>query len=237
MRRLLSLLLTAALGVVVAASPAAAGAHHSDVFRNDARPYGTDMATWGERASRWVYGQPYDRSPLFDPTGENCDVAQRGPVWYVARIAGPPVFSGTRECAVPRGRSLLLYIGAVVDTYPCPAFPDFRPAPGQSLYDFLAADAKFWMDTVDFLSVTIDGRPVRDVMSYRYASDDLFWIKGDPSLAEPFDPCITGRWQKAVVDGFFLMVKPLRPGGHTIVVRGTNTIGHDKTFTYHLTVG
>jgi len=32
------------------------------------------------------------------------------------------------------------------------------------------------------------------------------------------------------------MFKPLEPGLHTIVVHGTNTFGHDKTFTYYLNV-
>lgn len=32
-----------------------------------------------------------------------------------------------------------------------------------------------------------------------------------------------------------MMFKPLAPGSHTLVVHGTNTIGHDKTFTYYLT--
>lgn len=206
------------------------------LFPIDARPYGVDMATWAERASQWVYAQPLDQSPLFDPTGANCDVGQQGPVWYIARIAGPPVFSGTRTCTIPHQKSILLYIGAVVDDYPCPAFPDFQPAPGQSLYDFLAADAKFFMDTVDSLSVSLDGQPLNDVFSYRFVSPDLFTITGDLSLQPVLDPCITGSPQQAVVDGFFMMFKPLEPGEHTIVVHGTNTFGHDKTFTYYLTV-
>jgi hypothetical protein len=206
------------------------------LFPVDARPYGVDMATWAERASQWVYAQPLEQSPLFDPTGANCGVDQQGPVWYVARIAGPPVFSGTRTCTIPHQKSILLYIGAVVDDYPCPAFPDFQPAPGQSLYDFLAADAKFFMDTVDSLSVSLDGQPLNDVFSYRFASPDLFTITGDLSLQPVLDPCITGEPQQAVVDGFFMMFKPLEPGPHTIVVHGTNTFGHDKTFTYYLTI-
>ena len=39
-----------------------------------------------------------------------------------------------------------------------------------------------------------------------------------------------------ISDGFFMMFKPLEPGPHTIVVRGTNVQGADKTFTYHLTI-
>jgi hypothetical protein len=207
-----------------------------ELFQRDARPYGKSMATWAELASQWVYAQPLEQSPLFDPTGANCDVDQQGPVWYVARIAGPPVFSGTRTCTIPHQKSILLYIGAVVDTYPCPVDPNFQPAPGQSLYDFLAADAKFFMDSVDSLSVTLDGQPLDDVFSYRFVSPDLFSITGDPSLQPVLDGCITGSPQQAVVDGFFMMFKPLDPGLHTIVVRGTNTFGHDKTFTYYLNV-
>jgi hypothetical protein len=243
MRRLPLAILTAVLCAVVA-SPAVMADQFPDrgdnpnpaLFGKDANPYGVDMATWGERASQWVYAQPLDQSPVFDPTGANCDVAQRGPVWYVARIAGPPVFSGTRTCAIPHQKSILLYIGAVVDEYPCPAFPDFQPAPGQSLYDFLIADAKFYMDTVNFLQVSLDGQQLHDVMDYRYHSDDLFSLTGDLSLQPVMDPCITGEPQQAIVDGFFMMFKPLAPGSHTIVVHGTNTFGDDKTFTYFLTI-
>lgn len=205
------------------------------LFAKGARPYGKSISTWAERASQWVYAQPLEHSPLFDPTGANCGVDQQGPVWYIARIAGPPVFSGTRTCTIPHQKSLLLYIGAVVNTYPCPD-PTFRPAPGQSLYDFLTADAKPIMDTVDLLEVSLDGQPLNEVFSYRFVSEDLFYITGDLSLRNDLDGCITGSPQPAIVDGFFMMFKPLAPGPHTIVVHGTNTFGHDKTFTYYLNI-
>jgi len=227
--------------LATAASPAVAqgnGRHPGPgVYPAHARPYGASIATWGERASQWVYGTPYERSPLFDDTGANCAVNQRGPVWYIARIAGPAVFEGTRRCTIPRQKAILLYIGAVVSTYPCAADPAFRPQPGQRLYDFLAADADAAMDTVDHLSVTIDGRPVRRVLEdHRHVSRNLFSIKGHSSMQTAFDPCITGRRQAAVMDGFFLMLEPLDRGVHTVRVHGTNTIGHNKTFNYILTI-
>ncbi|GAB2647275.1 hypothetical protein [Kribbella swartbergensis] len=237
--------LTASFAVVGLAASACltnANAHEPEnpnpqLFSKDSRPYGRSMATWAEQASQWVYGQPIERSPLFDQTGANCGVAQRGPVWYIARIAGPKVFSGTRSCTVPHQKAILLYIGAVVDEYPCPALPDWGPTGGQSLYDFLIADAKPVMDSVNLLEVSIDGREMRDALSYRYHSDDLFSITFDSSLKEPLgDPCITGTPQQAIVDGFFMMVRPLNRGMHTIVVHGTATGGDDKTFTYKLNV-
>lgn len=238
MRRISFAALLAASSLLIALAPAAgqAGRQNSVLFPKKSHPYGADIATWGERATRWIYRQPLDRSPLFDDTGANCAVDQKGPVWFIARIAGPPVFSGTRSCTIPARKALFLYIGADVEDYPCPAFPGFEPPPGQSLYDFLSGIAKAVMDTVDSLEVSFDGRPLKDVFSYRYASNDLFRLTGDPSLQPVLDPCITGSPQKAVIDGFFMLFKPLKRGEHTIVVHGTNTFGHDKTFTYHLTI-
>jgi hypothetical protein len=231
------LVLAAAVTVPQTATADGDSNPNRELYPAQARPFGRSMATWAEKASRWIYGTPYDRSPLFDDTSANCAVNQRGPVWYVARIAGPPVFEGTRHCSIPRGRSILLYVGAVVATYPCASDPSYGPAPGQSLYDFLAADAGAAMDTVDLLEVAIDSRSMSRVLEdYRYVSPDLFTIRGDLSLAERLDPCITGGRQRAVVDGFFMMLKALSPGTHTVRVHGTNTFGHNKTFNYFLTI-
>jgi hypothetical protein len=240
MRLVASLVAVLACCAVLAQAAAAEAPPYSDnpnpvLFPKQAHPYGADMATWGERLTQWIYAQPLEHNPLFDQTGADCAVAQQGPVWFIPPIAGPRVFSGSRTCTIPQGKAILLDIGHDTEDYPCPAFPGFEPAPGQSLYDFLSGIAKTVMDSVDLLQVSLDGQPFTDVLSYRFASDDLFSITGDTSL-QFFDPCITGSPQAAVVDGFFMMFKPLDPGPHTIWVHGTNTFGADKTFTYYLNV-
>jgi hypothetical protein len=240
MRRIAAAILAVACLAALSSATASAEQRESnanpELYHQDARPFGTDIATWAERATQWIWGTPLDQSPLFDPTGANCAVNQQGPVWYIARIAGPPVFSGTRTCTIPRHKAVFLYIGAVVDSYPCPD-PNWHPAPGQSLYEFMLADARAGMDLVDHLEVSLDGRQLSNVFSYRYHSDDLFELIGDPSLREVLDPCITGWGQPAVLDGFFMVFKPLKKGRHVLRVHGTATpIGHDKTFTYFLTV-
>jgi hypothetical protein len=212
------------------------------LFPKQSHPYGASITTWAERIGRWIYAQPFDHNPAFDQTGADCAVDQRGPVWFV-----PPIFAlpGTprpiiqnagRTCAIPADTSLLLDIGAVVDDYPCPD-PAFHPAPGQSLFDFLIADVKPLLDSVNLLEVSLDGRPLGAALGYRFTSTHLFSIVGDPSLRTTLDPCITGTAQPAVIDGFFMMFKPLDPGLHTIVVHGTNTFGDDRTFTYNLIIG
>ncbi len=242
MRRITYLILVAACTLAVAQPSAAASQDGSQrpnpnqvLFPKESHPYGADMATWGERAAQWIYAQPLEHNPLLDQTGADCGVDQQGPVWFIPPIAGPPVFSGTRSCSVPRHTAILLDIGHDTNTYPCPD-PKFRPAPGQSLYDFLIQTDLPIMDSVNLLEVSLDGRPFEDVLSYRFISDDLFLITGDTSLVQRVDPCITGSAQPAIVDGFFMMFKPLTTGQHTIRVHGTNTFGDDKTFTYHLRI-
>src|ERR1044072_5060527 len=134
-RRLAQFALAAARVAVAVQAATVAGAaratpnQNSILFPLNAHPYGADMATWGERATQWIDAQPLDRNPVFDPTGANCAVAQHGPVWFIARIAGPPVFSGERWCTIPHGKALFLYIGAAADTYPRPPEFNFEPVP------------------------------------------------------------------------------------------------------------
>jgi hypothetical protein len=215
------------------------------LFEKDSHPFGSDMATWGERVSQWIYQQPFATNPGFDQTGADCANQQQGPVWFI-----PPIFAlpsaprpiiqppGTavRTCTIPHQKALFLDIGEDVNDFPCPASFNFNPAPGQSLFDFLIVTDKPIMDSVNLLQVWLDGQPINDVLSYRFISDDLFLIKGDVSLQVALDPCITGTRQPAIIDGFFLMFKPLEPGAHTILVHGTNTFGDDRWFTYSLTI-
>jgi hypothetical protein len=239
MRRIAYLIVLAAcLGALAQTAPAADpanGSVNSELFPKESHPFGADMVTWAERESQWAYGQPLAQNPVLDQSGEDCAVGQEGHVWFIPRIAGPRVFSGSRTCTIPAHKALFLEIGAYVNPYPCPD-PNFHPAPGQSLYDFLVVDAKAFMDGVNRLEVSLDGRAFSDVLSYRFRSDDLFSLTGDPSLQATFDPCLTGSPQPAVVDGFFMMFKPLARGSHTIRVFGTDVRGANKTYMYNLNV-
>jgi hypothetical protein len=218
-----------------AAAPEYADNPNPALFPKQAHPYGADLSTWADRESQWAYAQPLAHNPVLDQTGADCAVDQAGPVWFVPRIAGPRVFSGSRTCSIPAHKALLLEIGAYVDPYPCPD-PSFHPGPGQSLYDFLIADAGAFMDGVNHLEVSLDGQSFDDVLSYRFHSSALFSLTGDPSLQATFDPCITGSPQPAIVDGFFMMFKPLDPGPHVIRVFGTDVRGAVKTYTYYLNI-
>ncbi len=204
------------------------------LYPKESRPFGKSITSWAELNWQWIYGQPFDHNPFLDPTGANCAVGQEGPVWQLAPIATSMSGTYTRTCTIPRGKAILLNIGSVSDEWPCPD-PAFGPKPGQSMYDFLVADALPY-NMVTELDLTLDGRPVFNPTHYIYTSEDLFALKGDPSLQATFDPCVTGSYQPDVVYGYFMMFRPLSRGAHTIVRHNHDSDGKDLTFIYRLTI-
>lgn len=222
------------IGATNAAEPSAVDDWFNPMlYPKDSRPFGKSITSWAELNWQWIYGQPFEHNPYIDPTGADCAVGQSGPVWQLAPIAAMTSGTYTRTCTVPRDKAILLQIGSIADDWPCPD-PAFGPKPGQSMYDFLVADALPY-NMVTELDLKLDGRPIFNPKRYLYTSENLFALKGDPSEAQ-FDPCITGAYQPSVVYGYFMMFRPMSPGRHTIVRHNHDSNGTDLTFIYRLTV-
>jgi hypothetical protein len=190
------------------------------LFEKDARPFGASMETWAERWWDWAMSTPLATNPNLDPAGD-CGANQRGPMFFL-----PHLLTGAstvpRTCTVPH-KPIAVTVASVFNDYPCPD-PTFQPAPGQSLFDFLLAGAKEGQDHVASIEATLDGQSLNDLMSYRVASDDLFYFAGDTSM-EAFDSCITGKRQPSVVDSFFIVMRPLSRGTHELTVRIVSIFG------------
>ncbi len=222
----------------VSETTAALGDHNRNpaLFPARAHPYGLSQERWSELLWTYIYAQPIDHNPFLDPTGAECGTGQRGPVWFLPAVPGSTLGTNvTRACTIPRHRAILLQLASIMNDYPCPD-PTFEPAPGQTLYDFLIEPIMPPIDMVTGFEVVIDGVAIVDPLSYRRTSDDVFFFKGDPSLNPGFDTCVTGKLQKAVSDGYYLMFKPLSPGPHTIVVNGHDMHGTPVTLTEQLTI-
>jgi hypothetical protein len=195
---------------------------NASLFPVQSHPFGFAMDTWAENWWRWELSIPSAENPLFN-TDFDCSTAQAGPVFFI-----PPVAVGSknlvRNCTVEHGKALAFSLSTVLNDYPCPD-PTFQPAPGQSLFDFLLTGAMAGNADIAEIDVTLDGVPLNDILSYHVDSRDLFFFKGDLSLQPTLDSCITGGFQPAAVDAFFVLFKPLRPGHHTITRKVTTTKG------------
>jgi hypothetical protein len=192
------------------------------LFSPQSHPYGFGMDTWAENWWRWELSIPSAENPLFTANFD-CSTNQAGPVFFI-----PPVAVGSqglvRSCTVEHDKALGFSLSTVLNDYPCPD-PTFQPAPGQSLFDFLLAGAMAGNADVAEIDVTIDGEPLKDILTYHFQSKDLMFFKGDISLQSTLDSCLTGGIQPAAVDAFFILVKPLPAGHHTITRRVVTNTG------------
>ncbi len=179
------------------------------VYPPSAKPYGLSYGDWS--AIWWQKFLVFDcaNNPFLNP--ENVLFHQSGQVYFLAGLAQ----SGTSvDVSIPHGKAILFPLINYINDYPCPDIT-FQPGPNQSLEEFLTEGAESAMADVTNLSVTIDGKPVNNPESYLFISD-LFYFTGNPDLTNCIDACVTGSSQPAVAGGFFMMLKPLSKGVHTV---------------------
>ena len=196
------------------------------LFGIDSHPYGISMKEWAINWMRWIYSIPAATNPALI-AGVDYDQHQVGPVYFVPD--GP---DHNDAFTVPRHKAVAVMLSQINNDYPCPD-PAFKPAPGQSLFDFLSSGLTKINDNITVLEVTLDGRPIVDPLRYRFTSSRLSYFVGDKSLATTFDPCVTGSLQPAVADDLFMLFKPLSRGQHVLTTHIVNADGDvfDRTRT------
>jgi hypothetical protein len=197
------------------------------VFPPNSRPYGLTYGQWSAAWWQWAIAIPMDNSPLFDPTGENCDEGQSGPVWYLAGSFGG---DATRDCNIPLGKAILF----PVINGECSTIEG-----NGTTEEELRACAKTQADTMNVVQASIDGVDIENLdppdSPYRVQSplftfalppDDVLGLNtGDSVVTSP-----------SVADGYWIMLKPLSPGEHTLTFHG-EAGEFTLSITYHLKVG
>jgi hypothetical protein len=196
--------------------------------------YGNTYGEWSARWVQWVLSIPEDTNPNLDTTGENCAEGQAGPVWFLAgTFGGPPVI---RTCTVPAGKALFFPI--LVGIFGSGVFDCDPTVPVPGVLCNLAAlrvAATASMDAVT-LQARIDGKPLRKLNDQRVAAPEF-------TLTIPEGNVLginSGTYTPQVADGYWLMLRPLSHGAHTIHFKGEITggvfAGTVVDVTYHLTV-
>jgi hypothetical protein len=223
-------------GVAVTQAPLTNDARHGrhnpnpELFEADARPFGVSMERWTEEWWRWAYSMPASANPNMVATLD-CGLGQAGPLFFL-----PSLFGGAtnpRTCKVPAHTPIGFPMVTLLLDYPCPD-PTFQPAVGQTLFDFLESDAvQIQTGFVGSLAGTFDGKPLADLMSYHFVSADLFHFTGDVSM-QSVDSCVTGKRQPGVAASYFIVLKGLARGQHTLstsVTQPNGQSGGTQTFT------
>lgn len=182
---------------------------------------------------KWILGIPADQSPALDETGEtDCNVDQKGSVWYLAGFAGSteglPGGSAERDCAIPEGKDILIPIFNTV----CAEITDaglIKTAlgleendeiPPSQLKEGLISCTDLLLSFVDELHFSIDGQTLEkdDFDKFRVASPQFQIVYPEGNV---FGQSPTNVKQKAVAEGYWVLVEDLEPGEYTIEASST----------------
>lgn len=182
--------------------------------------------TYNELASEWtnwLAAEPFATNAALDPDGRFCHLNQQGNVWFLAST-----FDGVadRTCEIPAGKAIFVSMGGVFVSF-APEFPAADDPCSQLATDVdkVRCDVNNDVPVAPAISLeaTLDGQPVGDLFSYRAQSQP-----GGYTLRVPNPSLLTdlglpaGDRSPAVADGYFLYLKPLSPGTHTLSVRKIN---------------
>jgi hypothetical protein len=193
-------------GAALGALLAAAGAHAADApplppspaFDANEIVYDHSQPEWSEAYLQWIAAFARGSSPVSDTTGALCGAKQAGDVWFLASSDGTAPVS--RSCAIPAGKALFVPIVNTLE----------RSGNREPNCESMARVAADSLSHISRLSMTVDGMSLDDLASHRLATGECF------ALGLHSNPRLTAR--TAVADGFGVMLKPLSPGSHTIVV-------------------
>lgn len=196
------------------------------------RPFGQTYNEWAADWWIWALSQPASTNPILDETGAQCANDQRGNVWFLAGTFGAKAV--TRTCTVPPDTALLFpIVNSLTCTIPRndPPEQQTEQQTEESVHSRMCPPIS---KVATGLSATIDGNAVSDIGSYCEKSKSFrVDLPADPVFGPPnttFGPCRDS--------GYYLMVRPLPPGEHTIEFHGklTSAPNFSIDVTYHITV-
>lgn len=170
------------------------------IYSKDSAPFGISYGDWIAKFWTWFIQIPADVHPREHYTPERCATAQSGPVWFLTDIV---VATDERNCTIPSGKAIFLPIlnGVSWDDKSNPV-----PKSEQDVIEGATAGNEYAV-----ISAMLDGREIKDLMSYRAQSS---WF----NITVPDNNVFNNKpgVYKAIADGFFLFVEPLPPGNHTL---------------------
>jgi hypothetical protein len=179
-------------------------------YQADSWPYGLTYGRWTVKWWQWFLSTPKSVNPVTDESGKFADVNQpTNRVWFLAgKVGDEHKIVPRRFCKIPASRSILFpVINCEVNPLECPELRTRR-----DLTEHVNADE----NNIIFKECTVDGKqvPVQRVKSdpsvfeVEINNNDAYGVKGR-------------QITQAAADGYWVFLRPLSVGKHTISFRGS----------------
>jgi hypothetical protein len=190
----------------------------------------------GAEWQRWALSIPTAHNPIFETTGADCMVGQRGSTWLLGGLWGGGTV--TRVCSIPEDTELFFPLINTVNVNS----PNVCGQGGDQTAEELRAQIAGFVDGASDLSVELDGREhvaeLRRVQSPPFVvalpEDNLFNVFcGGPGSVP------AGIYSPAVDDGIYATIRAnhLTPGRHRLHFHAEQRAsGFVEDVTYDLTV-
>jgi hypothetical protein len=198
------------------------------VFPLNSKPYGMTYSDWAAKQWQWIISTPSSKSPLTDNNGTRCAEGQQGPVWFLVGTSGG---KQARSCTIPSGKALFLNIF----TGECSTKENRNLKTGPELLKCAINSNKGAS-----VSASVDGVNIPNIETYRVQSPSISVVY--PQAGESIFPIAEGGPAISAADGWYVMLKPLSRGTHTLHFDGSsppsdlNSDGYVTDVTYHLTI-
>ena len=160
---------------------------------------GMSQEDWSKAWWQWAASFDGPDSPVADRTGVNCHLKQSGAVWFLAGTYGTQ--RTIRTCKIPRDKFLFFPIINYV----------VAPGSGETCEHCCPtykATAKSITESPSMLLVELDGNRLESVGQYRQETAQCFDLG---AMARP-----AYRIFPSAANGYYIMLKPLRPGKHVL---------------------
>jgi hypothetical protein len=149
-------------------------------------------------------------------------------VWFLLGTNGG---KAERSCTIPSGKAVFLNI--LTGECSTKEYPNLKTGP--ELLKCAVDGGKSGI-----VSASVDGINIPNIQAYRFQSPSINVVY--PSAKESVFPVAEGGPANAAGDGWYIILKPLSPGSHTVHFKGSippsevNPTSYASDVTYHLTV-
>ena len=181
----------------------------------------------------WKYVMSIDceHNPLYNDPASPTATGQNGPVKF---LAAPKDGFSTSNVIAGRTQTLVVPLVNALGYLSCDE-PVFYPTAAQTLEQYLRTRTGKFIDGIGGIKAILDGKQIFISKSNRITSD-LFYFQSNQDLVDCVEPCVTGGPQAAVSDGYWLFLKGLAKGNHTLHIRFDVSPTDPTDITYHIAV-
>ncbi len=169
----------------------------SSVLPPDATVAGVSQQDYSQRWWQWAASFAHEESPVADRTGALCGSRQSGAVWFLAGTYGTQ--RAVRTCHVPKGKYLF---------FPLINYVTFPNGPAEVSCESVTTDSARMTERVALLVLNIDGVRYDGLEQHRLATRNCFDLGALTREKYVIYP--------AAANGYYVMLKPLPPGRHTL---------------------